>query len=112
MQPMNASTWSLRGLLSPVVARLLILGTNPIDLEGVLSRLESSPMLNAKMLETRWLAEWEAQAKEWEQRAEQALARGHLRTAYVCRFYASACGLARFLINTSDMALKRSVYLD
>jgi dienelactone hydrolase len=64
------------------------------------------------MLETRWLAEWEAQAKEWAQRAEQALARGHLRTAYVCRSYASACGLARFLINTSDMELKRSVYLD
>lgn len=108
----SAPTWSLRVLLSPVVARLLIFGVHPIDLEGVLSRLEGSPLLNAKMLETRWLALWMELKEEWERRAERSLALGHRQTAAICRFHASACGLARFLINTGDIEVKRSVYLD
>jgi dienelactone hydrolase len=95
-----------------VVARLLIFGVNPVDLEGVLARLESVPLLNAKMLETRWLSEWGALAQSWERRASDALLRGYKKTAYVCRFHASVCNLARFLVNTADMTLKRAVYSD
>jgi dienelactone hydrolase len=95
-----------------VVARLIIFGVNPVDLEGVLARLESAPILNAKMLETRWLSEWGALAQSWERRASDALAKGYKKTAYVCRFHATVCQLARFLINTADMTLKRAVYSD
>lgn len=107
---MNPPTWSLRGLLSPVVARLLILGVNPMDLEGVLSRLESKPLLNAKMLETRWLAEWSALISLWEERGKTALASGHRATARTCLFHASTCGLAKYLVNTGDISLKTTVY--
>ncbi len=109
---MTSSSWSLRSLLSPVIARLLIFGVNPMDLEGALSRLEAKPLLNAKMLESNWLEEWNALAETWKERARESLAKGHRRTAYTCLFHASICGLAKFLINTSDLATKKSVYLD
>jgi dienelactone hydrolase len=109
---MSNPTWSLRSLLSPVVARLLILGVNPMDLEGVFSRLEGKPILNAKMLENRWLAEWATLSDTWKTRAREALAAGHVRTAHTCLFHASTCGLARFLINTADLESKKAVYLD
>lgn len=108
---MNASAWSLRSLLSPVVARLLIHGANPMDLEGVLTRVEGKPILNAKMLEARWLSEWDALVETWRARAAEALAGGHRATAATCLQHAASCALARFLVNTSDLGTKTSVYL-
>lgn len=107
---MNKPTWSLRGLLGPVTARLLIFGVNPMDLEAVFSRLEGKPILNAKMLETRWLSEWESLAETWNNRAREAMEGGHSATAATCLFHAASCGLARFLVNTSDLETKTAVY--
>ena len=109
---MKPPTWSLRSLLSPAVARLLILGVNPIDLEGVLSRMESKPLLNARMLETRWIAEWSALMAKWIAKAAKALEAGHRLTARTCLFHASTCGLAQFLVNTSDLSVKAKGYED
>lgn len=105
-------TWRLRDLLSPVVARLLIHGANAMDLEGALSRLESQPLPNAKTLETKWLAEWERLRTRWIERADAALATGHVATAGTCLFHACTCALAKFLVNTSDLSVKESVYLE
>lgn len=109
---MTPSSWSLRSLLSPVATRLLIYGVNPMDLEAILSRLEGKPVLNAKMLESRWLAEWERQASLWADRAAVARAGGHGATVSTCLFHAATCGLARYLVNTSDIEVRRRVYAD
>ena len=109
---MNPSPWSLRALLSPVATRLLIYGTNPMDLEAILARVEGKPVLNAKMLETRWLAEWERQGAQWRERAEAAREGGHVSTRSTCLFHAATCGLARYLVNTSDIGVRRAVYAD
>jgi dienelactone hydrolase len=109
---MSGSTWRLRDLLSPVVARLLIQGANPMDLEGALSRLEAKPVPNAKALESNWLSEWGTLQAEWIERAGTALAGGPRATARTCLFHATTCALARFLVNTSDLSLKEAVYRD
>lgn len=110
--PTTQPTWRLRDLLSPVVARLLIHGANPMDLEAAMSRLEAQPLPNAKALETKWLAEWERSRSRWIERSEAARSKGHEATAATCMFHAATCALAKFLVNTSDLSTKESVYLE
>lgn len=106
------SGWSMRSLLSPMVARLLIFGINPFDLERVLRRIEATPMRSARQLETLWLEAWDGVARAWSERGREATRQGHRVTALNTGLQAAACRLAQFLINTGDVARKRAIYLD
>ena len=62
--------WSIRNLLNPVIARCLIYGVNPFDLEFVLRKMEEKPLLNARMLDDTWMSEWEKKAQHFISLAE------------------------------------------
>jgi dienelactone hydrolase len=106
------SGWSIRSLLSPVSARLLIYGMNPFDLERVLRRMEATPLRNARQMETLWLDAWDGLARAWGERSFEASRQGHSRTAQSLGLQSAACRLAQFLINTGEVSRKRAVYLD
>lgn len=110
MSPPEAS-WSIRSLLNPVTARLLIHGTNPFDVERILKRIEQTPLRNARQLETRWLAEWEVLATAWQERSQRAAARGQRRTALALGLQAASCRLAQFLIGPAELERRREIYL-
>lgn len=110
--PSPATSWSVRNLLSPVVTRLLICGTNPFDLERILKRVEQTPLRNARQLESLWLAQWDALATAWHARSVAAAELGARRTALTLGLQAASCRLAQYLINSSELALRRSVYLE
>jgi hypothetical protein len=55
--------WSIRGLLSPVITRLLIYGVSPIDVEYIVSVLEHAD--DMRSIEKLWLAEWEKKANAY-----------------------------------------------
>ncbi|HMA91883.1 MAG TPA: alpha/beta hydrolase [Polyangiaceae bacterium] len=102
--------WSFRTLLNPVVARMLIYGASPFDLERVLRRVEDTPLRNAQQLESLWLTEWEALAHQWRERSRDAAHRMRCSTARDTSFQASACGLAQFLINSAEISRKSQSY--
>lgn len=106
------SDWSIRTLLNPVAARLIIYGVHPVELERVLARIEATPLTGPRDLETRWMDEWTALARRWEARSAEALAAGHRRTAGVMAANAAGCRLAMYLINTTQLDRKREVYLE
>ncbi|HEY5962337.1 MAG TPA: alpha/beta hydrolase [Polyangiaceae bacterium] len=103
------TNWTFRSLLNPVVARLLIYGTNPFDLERVLRRVESVPIRNARQLEGIWLDEWQRLAASWELRASDAARHGRRRTALASSFQTCCCHLAQFLINPGDIDRRRRI---
>lgn len=104
------SSWSIRNLLNPVVTRLLIHGVDPFDLERVLRRVESTPLRNARQLDTTWIGEWEAHATAWQERAEQASRRGCHRSALDLGLAGATCRLAQFLVNPGDIERRRALY--
>lgn len=109
---MNTSVWNLRHLLRPVILRLHGYGTDPSDLETVIARLASRPVLNARMFEERWLHEWKSLSEQWRERSRVALDGARPATAAACLFQASGCDLARFLVSMSDPERRKEAYLD
>jgi len=103
--------WSIRTLLNPVITRLLIYGINPVDLEYVLTSLESVKLLNAKKLESEWLNQWEIKAAKFISIAENAEKNNSKITAHELYFFAAQCYYACFLINFADVNEKIRVYL-
>jgi hypothetical protein len=104
------STWTIRGLLNPVITRLLIYGVNPIDVEAVLTTVENKDHLNAKSLERSWLTEWEGKAAHYSSLAEQAERQGNFLSADKFFTLAAQCYYAGFLINSSDRDVKKQIY--
>jgi dienelactone hydrolase len=88
----------------------LINGINPFDLERVLQRIERTPFRDARQLETTWLSEWDALAVTWQERSQQAGARGERQTALTLGLQAASCRLAQYLINPGDLARRREIY--
>jgi dienelactone hydrolase len=97
-------------VLSPVIARLLIYGVNPFDVERVLQFVERTPLRNARQLEERWLEAWTGLATAWQGRRQEAAVRGRRQTAFDAGMQEACCHLAQFLINTGDTAHKCVVY--
>jgi dienelactone hydrolase len=100
--------WSIRGLLSPVITRLLIYGVSPIDVEYVVSVLERTDDLRS--LEKLWLAEWEKKADAYRAIGEEARQNSRPDTARELFFLAAQCLYAAFLINFSDATEKQRAY--
>jgi dienelactone hydrolase len=109
--PPSDNSWSIRALLGPVAARLLIFGVNPFDLERVLQRIERTPIRNARQLESLWLEEWEELARSWRERRLAATMRSGRRSALGFGMQEAGCRLAQFLINTAEVSRKRASYL-
>jgi len=103
-------SWSIRSLLNPVVARLLIYGVNPFDLERVLRKIESVPLRNARQLESHWLESWEELAKVWAERTRAAVEQGNLVSARRMGMNICCCRLAQFLIGPGEVQLRREIY--
>jgi dienelactone hydrolase len=95
--------------LNPVVARLLIHGMNPFDLERVLRSIENVPLRNARQLEALWLREWERLAETWASRAREAADTARRQTALSLSFQSCCCHLAQFLINPGDLTQRRQI---
>jgi dienelactone hydrolase len=109
--PSNGA-WSIRGLLNPVTARLLIYGVNPFDLERVLQRIENTPLRNARELESHWHDAWGELAHAWQVRSRMAEAKGRRLTAKDMRLQVAGCRLAQFLVNASEVRQREAMYFD
>jgi fermentation-respiration switch protein FrsA (DUF1100 family) len=104
------SSWTIRGLLNPVITRLMIYGVNPIDVEAVLCAVESKNHISAKSLERSWLAEWEQKASRYCELAQQAEHQGNLLSAGKLYTLVAQCYYAAFLINPSGHDVKKHIY--
>lgn len=104
--------WSIRSLLNPVIARCLIYDISPFDLEYVLRRVEQKSLLNSKMLENTWMAEWKQKADYFKELAEDA--RKKNQKCSVSEFYqlAAKCYYACYLLNSDAVESKKKVYED
>jgi dienelactone hydrolase len=103
--------WSIRGLLNPVITRLLIYGVNPIDVEFVLSAVEKKNHINSHSLERSWLELWEKKATRYISLAEEAAAKENTLSAGALYQHAAQCYYAIFLINLSGIEDKKRVYV-
>jgi dienelactone hydrolase len=102
--------WSIRGLLNPVITRLLIYGVNPIDVEYVVSKVENINYLNIRSLENAWTSEWQKKAGHYTKIAEDALMEGSHLTASELFMQAAYCYYAVFLINQASIEDKKRFY--
>jgi dienelactone hydrolase len=102
--------WSIRNLLNPVITRLLIYGVNPIDVEYVVSTVETTKHLNARSLERSWLDEWEKKAKHYADLGTRAAYAGSDISASEFFFLAAQCYYAVFLVNFAGIEEKKRVY--
>ena len=102
--------WSIRTLLNPVMVRSLIYGVNPIDLEYVLNKVESVPLMSGKALEKAWLEQWNAKSDKFMKTASEAEKKGNKVTARELYRLASQCDYASYLINSDDIEGKKVVY--
>lgn len=105
------SSWTIRGLLNPVLSRLLIYGVHPIDVENAMCAVEAKPILNAKSLERSWLSEWEQRAAHYAGLAERAEQDGNMLSAGKFFTLAAQCYYAAFLINPAGEGEKKRIYL-
>lgn len=106
-----SSEWGIRGILAPVLTRLLIYETNPIDLERIISNIENVDLTHARVLEENWLSNWEDKAKRYLAIADEAEKNGNSETAKELYKYTAQCYYAIFLINFADINDKKSNYL-
>ena len=102
--------WSIRGLLNPVISRLLIYGVNAIDVEYVVSTVENTIHLNARSLETAWTREWEKKARQYLDLSDTALSKNRWTTAGELYMLSAQCYYAIFLINLASLEGKKKVY--
>lgn len=103
----TADQWGLRSILGPVLTRLIIYGTHPVDVEHAIQFVENAPMRNALDLERNWASVWEKRAEKYLALAKKAYSNNHkekmLRLATQC-FYAT------FLINYNEHKTKVALY--
>lgn len=102
--------WSIRNLLNPVIARCLIYGTNPFDLEYVLRKMEEKPLLNSKMLEETWMKEWQKKAQHFIQLANEAREKDNMLSVSEYYTLAARCYYACYLLNSDEVENKKQVY--
>jgi dienelactone hydrolase len=107
---MGMEEWSIRSMLNPVIARLLIYGVNPNDLESVLSVVEKQNLVNARLLEKTWLAEWEKKAARYQTLGEEAARKNRTVSAQEFFLFAAQCYYAIFLINQKNLEDKKRIY--
>ena len=106
----SGSEWGIRNILAPVITRLLIYETNPIDIERVVSNVEKVDLTNVRVLEENWLSNWQEKAKRYLKLAESAERDGHRLTVKDLYMYAAQCYYAVFLINFADVNDKKENY--
>lgn len=104
--------WSIRNLLNPVIARCLIYGTNPFDLEYVLRKMEEKPLLNARMLEDTWMNEWKKKAQHFIALAKEAEEKDNMLSVSEYYTLAARCYYACYLLNSDEVKNKKHVYQD
>ncbi|MBN2439796.1 MAG: alpha/beta hydrolase [Spirochaetales bacterium] len=109
MANMN-SYWGIRNLLAPVLTRLLIYETNPIDLERVISTIENVELTHINVLEENWVAQWEDKAKQYLVIVEEAEKEGNYETVKKLYHYVAQCYYAIFLINFAHIEDKKNNY--
>lgn len=101
------ASWSLRTILGPILTRLTIYGTHPVDIEQAMQHIENQPMRNALDLEKNWAAYWHQRAEHYLSVGEQShSAFGKARMQQL----ATQCYYAQFLINYRDGEQKKLVY--
>lgn len=105
---MNPSQqWGLRSVLGPVLTRLIIYGTHPVDVEHAMQSVEQAPMRNALDLEKNWASVWEERAKKYLTIAEKASTNQTKEKMYSL---ATQCYYATFLINYAEHTTKERLY--
>ena len=102
--------WSIRNLLNPVIARCLIYGVNPFDLEFVLRKMEEKPLLNARMLDDTWMSEWEKKAQHFISVAEEERKKENMISVSDYYTLAARCYYACYLLNSDLVENKKEVY--
>lgn len=105
---MNPSQqWGLRSVLGPVLTRLIIYGTHPVDVEHAMQFVENAPMKNALDLERNWSTVWSERAEKYVSLLEKASSKTMQERMYKL---ATQCYYATFLINYSEHTQKVSLY--
>lgn len=105
---MNPSDqWGLRSVLGPVLTRLIIYGTHPVDVEQAIQYVEQAPMRNARDLENNWASVWEKRAKKYLSLADSAFT--SIQRQKMLRL-ATQCYYATFLINYNEHNTKVALY--
>ncbi|HEX3044783.1 MAG TPA: prolyl oligopeptidase family serine peptidase [Bacillota bacterium] len=102
--------WSIRSMLNPVIARLLIYGVNPNDLEYVLAVVEKQNLVNVRLLEKTWITEWEKKAARYQALGEEAVGKNRPESARNFFLFAAQCYYAIFLINQKNLGDKKRIY--
>lgn len=102
--------WSIRQLLNPVITRVLLFGTNPIDLEYVLRQVEKTPLLNGKALEKTWMDEWNKKIQRVEVLAREAEQKSNRESIYQYNMLLAQYYYACYQINSDDIDSKRRIY--
>lgn len=100
-------TWGLRNVLGPVLTRLIIYGTNPVDVEQVMRAVEDAPMRNALDLENNWSNNWINRAEHYLSIAENASTDITKEKMYRL---VTQCYYATFLINYAEHSRKCELY--
>lgn len=103
----TANQWGLRSVLGPVLTRLIIYGTHPVDVEHAIQYVEQAPMRNALDLEKNWATVWEERAQKYITLAEQAYT--DIQREKMLRL-ATQCYYATFLINYNEHNTKVQLY--
>lgn len=102
--------WSIRNLLQPVIARMLIYGVNPIDLEYVIGQVEKVPLINKGALTKAWLKEWQVKIDHFLSLADRADEKGNRLSAKQFLWYVTQCYYAMYLINCEKVEEKKVIY--
>ncbi|MBN2531920.1 MAG: alpha/beta hydrolase [Spirochaetales bacterium] len=108
---MNDNDWSIKKLMGPVITRLIAYGTNPIDIERIMNKLEGVNLLNSRVLEENWWDEWHSTAQKYIKIAKKAEEKDNHITAREMYYFASSCYYAAFLINYINMEHKKQAYM-
>lgn len=108
---MTENEWSIKRLMGPIITRLIAYGTNPIDIERIIYKLETVNHFNSKVLENEWWNEWHSTAQKYIKRGKEAEEKYNFLTAREMYYLASSCYYAAFLINYIDMEHKKQVYM-
>jgi len=103
--------WSIRSLFNPVITRLLVYGVNSIDIEYVISKVESMDHRTARSMEHAWVALWEEKADYYRTLAENASMRGKRESAEELYTRSTHCRHAIFMVNTASLEDKHTHYM-
>ena len=102
--------WRIRDLLNPVATRILLYGTNPFDLEYVLSRVDEIKKMSGKEIKNVWMSQWERKAEHYLGFAASSEESRNAVSAKEYYMLAAQCYYACYMVNTEDIVEKRRVY--